>query len=137
MGGFNRLMVSADGRLPQPSRVGDGMLSHFKVYNHVGDANFTATVEILSGGHITQDTALTAARTITTDTAALIAAAWPEMDIGDSYSFVVSNSQAGAFNLVVAGGAGVTLQTVVGNVVPGSSRVFTLVKTAAATFDLY
>ncbi len=99
----------------------------------------TITMQQLGGGLIHQGTTLTSDVIYTLPTAALIAAAYTGMDIGDAYSFVVNNAQAAAFDVVIGAGAG---NTAVGannslSVPPQSSRVFTLVKTAAATFDLY
>jgi len=138
---FKRILLSADGRLPQPSRAGDGMLAAFKPHAYAAETDETITVGELQGGLIHQGTTLTSDVVYTLPTSALILATedGAVMDIGDSFSFVVNNSQAGAFDVVIAVGTG---QTKVGanntlSVPPQSSRVFTLIKTAAATFDLY
>jgi len=60
------------------------------------------------------------------------------MDVGDAYSFMVNNSQLGAFDVVIVVNTGITK---VGtnntlSVPPQSTRIFTLIKTAAATYDL-
>ncbi len=137
--GFNRALVSPDSKMPQPMRAGDGMLANFIPTNFNAEADATLTVSQLSGGLIHQGLTLSSDVVYTLPTAALIAAAFPTMDIGDAYSFVVNNSQAAAFDVVIGAGVG---NTAVGtnnslSVPPQSSRVFTLVKTAAATFDLY
>jgi len=137
--GFKRALVSADGKLPQPMRVGDGLLANFSPKNYNAEADATLTVVDISGGQICQGLTLTSDVTYTLPTSALILAAFDTMDIGDAYSFVVTNSQSAAYDVIIAVGTG---QTAVGTnnsltVSPQSSRVFTLIKTAAATMDLY
>ena len=139
MGGFNRTMVSPDGRLPQPSRAGDGLLANFSPYSFSAEVDATLTIAQLSGGFIHQGSVLNSDVVYTLPTAADLAAAFPSMDIGDSWSFVVTNSQAASFKVVIAVNTGITK---VGSsnalkVATQSSRIFTLVKTGAATFDLY
>lgn len=137
--GFTRVLISGDSKMPHPMRAGDGLVSNFRIKAYAAEADATLTVTDVAGGLIFQGTTLTSDVVYTLPTAALLAAAFPEMDIGDAYSFVVTNSQVGAFDVVIAVGVGITA---VGanntlSVPPQSSRVFTLVKTAAATFDLY
>ena len=140
--GFNRALVSKDGRLPQPMYAGVGLLSNFLIDNRAAETDETLSIGNVSGGSIFQGTTLTSDVVYTLPTAALLLAAgtpFDSMDIGDAYSFMVTNSQVGAFDVVITEGAGITP---VGanntlSVPPQSTRVFTLVKTAAATFDLY
>jgi hypothetical protein len=140
--GFNRTLVSKDGKLPQPMRAGAGLLANFAIDNRAAEADETLSIENISGGVIQQGTTLTSDVIYTLPTAANILASgtlFDTMDIGDAYSFVVTNAQAGAFDVVIAVGAGITA---VGanntlSVPPQASRIFNLVKTAAATFDLY
>lgn len=139
--GFNRVMISGDGRLPQPSRAGVGLVSNFEIKAFAAETDATLTVADVAGGLIFQGTTLTSDVVYTLPTAAALAAAkgFDAMDIGDAYSFIVTNSQAGAFDVVIAVGTDITA---VGanntlSVPPQCSRVFTLVKTAAATFNLY
>jgi len=132
-------MMIREGAMVRPSDVGDGLLSNFHIKAYAAETDETITVAELAGGLIFQGTTLTSDVIYTLPTAALIAAAADEMDIGDAYSFVVKNSQVGAFDVVIAVGVGITA---VGanntlSTPPQSSNVFTLVKTAAATFDLY
>jgi hypothetical protein len=126
-------------RMPQLSRAGIGLVANFAIDNRAAESDQTLSVGNVSGGLIHQGVTLTSDVTYTLPTAALIAAAYTGMDVGDAYSFVVNNSQVGAFDVVVAVGVGITA---VGanntlSVPPQSSRIFTLVKTAAATFDLF
>lgn len=139
--GFKRVLCSNGGTMPLPLRAGDGLISNFKIKAFAAEADATLTVTDISGGLIFQGTTLTSDVVYTLPTAALLAAAaeFSSMDIGDAYSFVVTNSQVGAFDVVIAVGVGITA---VGanntlSVPPQSSRVFTLVKTAAATYNLY
>ena len=136
---FLRPMASPDGKLPQPLRVGAGLLANFSIDNRTTEADATLTVSNVSGGLIHQGVTLTSDVVYTLPEAAELLAAYPSMDISDAYSIVVNNSQAGAFDVVIAVGAGITA---VGannslSVAPQSSRIFTLVKTSATTFDLY
>lgn len=126
------------GKLPHPLAAGDGFVANPGVTENAADAALILTTAQLSGGFITQTTTLTADRIFTTPTAALIAAefGFDEMGTGDAFTFVVSSAQTGAFDIIVAGGVGVTLQGA-GNVGLQASRTFVLVKTAAATFDLF
>jgi len=126
-------------RMPQLSRAGVGLIANFAVDNRAAETDETLTVGQVSGGLIQQGTTLTSDVVYTLPTAALLAASYDGMDVGDAYSFVVNNAQAAAFDVVIAVGAGISA---VGannslSVPPQSSRIFTLVKTAAATFDLF
>lgn len=134
--GFNRVSVSPDGKLKQPLRAGDGFIANVSVHENAADANLTLTAAILSGGMVSQTTTLTADRTFTTETAVNLTTEWPEMDVGDSYVFCVSSAQTGAFDVILAGGTGITLKGA-GNVGLQSSRMFALVKTSATTYDLF
>lgn len=110
--------------------VGDGWIAA-PAETVLADANSTITAAAIAGGLVTQ--VPTAARTDTTDTAANIAAAFPNMDIGDTFVFMICAKAA--FALTIAGGTGVTAS---GNLtVPASTgKFFLLVKTGAATFNL-
>jgi len=128
-----------EGAMVRPANVGDGLASNFLTKAYAAEADATILVSELAGGHIFQGTTLTSDVVYTLPTAALIAAAWADMDIGDSFSFMVTNSQVGAFDVVIAVGVGITA---VGanntlSVPPQSTRLFVLTKTAAATFNLY
>jgi len=137
--GFNRALISGDSHLPQPMRVGAGLLANFAPTNKAAETDATLTAAEVSGGLIHQGVTLTSDVVYTLPTSALLLAEMLAMDIGDAYSFMVTNSQVGAFDVVIAVGTG---QTAIGanntlSVPPQSTRVFTLVKTAAATMDLY
>lgn len=136
--GFIRPLVSDDGKLPQPMRKGAGFLAAPEVYNNETDANLTLGAGLISGGLIQQNLTLTADRTWTTASAGGILNRFLTMDVGDVFCFVVTNAQAAAFNIILAGGGSVT---VIGTnnsliVTPGSSRFFTLEKTSDTTLNL-
>lgn len=126
-------------RMPQPLHAGDGMVSNFGVTAFAAEVDAALTQAQVNGGHIHQGTTLTSDVIYTLPLGADLAAAWPGMDVGDAYSFVVTNGQAGAFDVILAVLTGVTAvganNTI--SVPPQASRVFTLVKSGAATFDLY
>jgi len=137
---FHRVKIEQKtNRMPQLSRAGVGLTANFAINNRAAETDQTLTVGHVSGGLIHQGTTLTSDVIYTLPTAALLAAAYTGMDVGDAYSFVVNNSQVGAFDVTIAVGVGITK---VGanntlSVPPQSSRIFTLVKTAAATFNLF
>jgi hypothetical protein len=97
-----------DGQFERPHRPGDSIISPAITQNAV-DANDTVTVAKLAG-RIIQYTAFSAGRNLTTDTAANILASpgpFADMDIGDSFLFMISITVAFAGTYVA--GAGVTL----------------------------
>lgn len=136
---FLRPMASPSGKLPQPMRAGFGLLANFGIDNRAAETDETLTLADLGGGLIHQGVTLTSDVVYTLPTAVDIAAAFDTMDIGDAFSFVVNNSQVGAFDVEIAVGAGITAVGANNTVStpPQSSRIYTLVKTAAAAFDLY
>lgn len=138
--GFGRVPFKSRGQgMPQPLAAGDGLVSNFSINNRAAETDETLTVAQVSGGLIQQGTTLTSDVVYTLPTAADLIAAYPGMNVGDAYSFVVTNAQAGAFDVVILEGVGITP---VGannslSVPPQSSRFFVLVKSGAATFDLF
>lgn len=137
--GFLRVLASADGRLKQPLRAGAGFIANVSPVNFNTQSDETLTTADLSGGLIVQGLTLTSDVVYTLPTSALISAEWPEMDVGDAYTFYVGNSQAAAFDVVIAVGAGMTA---IGtnnslSVAPQASRMFTLVKTSNAAYNLF
>ncbi len=90
----------------QKSGVGTGLFANIRPAAVATDANVTMTVDQMAGGMV-QYTGFTAGRNITTPTAALILAAAADMDIGDSFTFLVSVVPAFAGTWVA--GTGVTL----------------------------
>lgn len=130
---FKRSLISTASVLPTPLRAGDGYIGNPTILEKLTDVNHTLTVEELSGGLIYYS-ALSAARTVTTPTAALILAAAPDMDIGDS--FLVRVSIQDAFAITWAPGAGVALRGKATTAASASSWIV-VVKTSATTVDWF
>ena len=127
--GLKRIILQDSG-LSRNMRAGDGW-DNPVISTVAADANATISASQVAGGVI-QYTGFTAGRTLTTDTAANFAAAFPEMDIGDSIGFTVS--VVPAFAGTWAAGAGVTITG--RTTCPASSGVTVyLVRTGAATFN--
>lgn len=104
---FKRVQHTAMGQdIPGKSGNGTGVLANIKLTSKTTDANHTLTVDEMAGGAVYYS-ALSAGRTVTTPTAALILAAATDMDIGDTFSFLVSIQDA--FAITWAAGVGVTL----------------------------
>ena len=125
---FKRLLATDQAGLPQVSRAGLGMVGNIAVVEKTTDANHTLTVAEMAGGCVYYS-ALSAGRTVTTPTAALILAACPDMDIGDSFMFWVSIQDA--FAITWAAGAGVTLLGKATTAASGSSLIV-VTRTGAA-----
>ncbi len=125
---FKRVMATDQAGLPQVSRQGAGIFANIDVVEKTTDANHTITVAEMAGGCIYYS-ALSAGRSVTTPTAALILAACPDMDIGDSFAFIVSIQDAFAITWVA--GANVTLRGRA--TTPASSQSIIVVKKTAAT----
>jgi hypothetical protein len=126
---FKRVNFSTASGTTAPMRQGDGMLGAISPVIVATDTNLTLTVAQMAGGMI-QYTGFTAGRTLTTPTAALILAAAPDMDIGDSFQLLIS--VVPAFAATWAAGAGVTL---LGRATtPASSwSIVTVIKLSATT----
>lgn len=103
---FTRVVTSPGSQMPVVSRQGQGMIAHLKPTIVATNADMTMTVAQMAGGVIIYSS-FSAGRAVTTPTAALILAAAGDMDIGDTFTIVVS-AQA-AFAATWVAGAGVTL----------------------------
>lgn len=131
--GFKRAILQDSG-LMRNSRAGDGwVVGGVDLILVTADANDTVTATKIAAGAI-QYTGFTAGRNLTIDTAANLAAAFPEMDIGDILVFKVSVVPAFAGTWVAA--AGVTLAGRATCPASSPQEVY-LKKTGAATFTLY
>ena len=117
---FKRVMATDQAGLPQVGRQGQGMLGNISVTEVTTDAAMTMTVAQMAGGCVYYS-ALSAGRVVTTPTAALILAAAPDMDIGDSFSFWVSIQDA--FAITWGAGVGVTLLGRATTAASGSSLI--------------
>lgn len=128
---FNRAAIFNSASLPMPMRQGTPILGNLDVVEKLTDANHTLTVAEMAGGCVYYS-ALSAGRTVTTPTAALILAGCPDMDIGDSFMIVVSIQDA--FAITWAAGTGVTLRGKTTTPASGSS-IIVIKKTGAAAVD--
>lgn len=129
---FTRPCVYDKG-MERQARAGEGFMANPIIGTNSAAGNQTISVAQIMGG-VARFTGAAGAVTYTTDTAANLAAAMPAMDIGDSYVFSIVNTAAQV--ATIAGGTGVT--AIAGNLtLNAASGLFALVKTGAATFDLY
>lgn len=125
--GFARAQVSAVDLVRRAGK-GDGTLFQLSPVIQATDSNQTLPVAAIAGGLYVRN-GMSAARTDTTDTAANILAAFPGMDIGDTFTFMVSVGTAFAWN--IAAGSDVTL---VGKTqIPASGFAFVMVTKTSAT----
>ncbi len=121
------------GAMMRPARCGDGWLGMIRRTDNSTDANSTITTAMILGGLYSRSGTNTS-RTDTTDTAANILAAMPDMDIGDTYMFMVANL-TGTNAVTIAGGTGVTAS---GNlsVLALTTKWFMLTKTSATAMTM-
>lgn len=129
---FKRPYISNGQNLPRPGFAGAGWLANPKPIVVATDAALTLTVNQISSGWVTFSS-FTAARVVTTPTAAaIIAAMGDDFQIGDTYVFLVS--VATAFAATWGAGAGVTL---VGSAATeaGTWSMVAVTRTGAATVD--
>lgn len=126
---FKRVQFTAKGQeMPGRSSVGTGLFANLAITSKTTDANHTLTVAEMAGGAVYYS-ALSAGRTVTTPTAALILAAASDMDVGDTFTFVVSIQDA--FAITWAAGTDVTL---LGRATtPASSNSLIVVEKTSAT----
>lgn len=128
---FVRPILRALG-LARQARAGDGWLAQVQPTTMSTDSNQTITVPAILGGLWVRSGTNTN-RTDTTATAAAILAALPDMDIGDTYLFMVANTTANP--VVVAGGTNVTAS---GNLTVATltTKFFLLTKTSATEMTM-
>jgi len=118
---FNRVLTAPGGQMPVVSRQGMGLVGAMLDPLLVAtDAAITLTVADIARGAIMY-TGFSAGRVLTTPTAALILAAAPDMDIGDTFTFFVSIQDA--FAGTWAAGVGVTLAGYATTVASGKSMI--------------
>lgn len=125
---FQRALIAGQNSLPMPMRQGTGLMGNMDISTIATDANLTLTVAQMGGGAV-QFTSFSAGRTVTTPTAALILAAAPDMDIGDTFVLLVSC--VAAFAATWAAGTGVTLAGRA--TTPASSYSVVVVKKTSST----
>lgn len=126
---FKRVQHTSMGQdVPMKSGNGTGLFSNVRIASKTTDANHTLTVDEMAGGAVYYS-ALSAGRQVTTPTAAAILAAATDMDIGDTFSFLVSIQDA--FALTWVAGVGVTLDG--RTTTPASSFSWIVVEKLSAT----
>lgn len=125
---FKRPLIEAGTVMPAKMRAGDGFLGNPIVTEKTTNADHTITVAEMSTG-VLYYSALSAGRAVTTPTAALILAAAPDMDIGDSFVFLVSIQDA--FAITWTAGTDVTLAGRA--TTPASSSTWIVVTKTSAT----
>jgi hypothetical protein len=126
-----RNVIMDPGGMARNSRNGDNAMTSMMLTKIATDANQVLALAAISGGLI-QFTSFTAGRVVTTDTAANIILAFPQMDIGDTFIIIVSNTQA--FAATWAAGTGVTLAGKATTLASGFNFV-AITKTGAATVE--
>ena len=126
-----RAVVADPGGLSRLGRAGDNRIELIVPQIIATDAVDTLTVAKLSAGLLAY-TGFTAARVLTTDTAANILAAFPQLDIGDTVSMQIGISTAFAGTL--AAGAGITLQGKAAVPASGAANLY-FTKTSATTMN--
>ena len=122
-----------DASMERQARVGEGFMAMPLVSTNSAAGNQTISLSQIAGG-VARFTGAAGAVTYTTPTAADLAAAFPTMDIGDTYVFSIVNTAAQT--ATIAGGTDVT--AVAGLLtLNAASGLFLLEKTGAAAFNLY
>ena len=119
------------GGLEREMRIGDGFAANPLITTVTTAGDLTLSVAAVLGG-IAQFTGAAGAVAYTLPTAADLIAAMPDMDIGDSYMFVLMNTAAQIATITT--GANITLS---GNAVTvNASRAFiVLTKTSSTTMN--
>jgi hypothetical protein len=126
---FVRPEVQEKGMM-RKARVGDGFMAAPLINTVATAGNLTLTVAAVLAG-VAQFTGAAGAVAYTLPLATDLIAAMPDMDIGDSYVFVIQNTAAQA--ATVTTNTGITLT---GNVViNAASKFVVLTKTAATTMN--
>lgn len=131
---LKRALISGGVDMPRAMRAGDGYIANPEPAFINDTAAHTIVVSDLAGGLIIRDTQ-SADRIDTTPTGTLIAAAFPNMDIGDSFIVKFSNIDT-AYQITLAGGTDVTAA---GNliVLELTMKELVFIKTAATTFTMH
>ncbi len=119
-----------DKGMMRKARIGDGWMAEPLINTVATAGNLTLTVAAVLAG-VAQFTGAAGAVAYTLPLATDLIAAMPDMDIGDSYVFVIQNTAAQA--ATVTTNTGITLT---GNVViNAASKFVVLTKTAATTMN--
>ena len=128
---FCRAQVQEKG-MERAARVGDGWLANPRVVTNAAAGNQDITINAILGG-VALFTGAAGAVTYQMPTAAAIIAAMPDMDIGDSYVFEVTNTAAQTATLNNAA-VGVTFAGF--STVNAGTRTGIITRTGAATVSV-
>lgn len=128
--GFKRACLY-DNRIEREARVGDGMMEFLRPVTVATAGALTITVPAVLGGAAIF-TGAAGAVAYTTPTAADLLAAMPDMDIGDTYSFTLTNTAAQT--ATITAGVGVTLAGF--TTVNAATRKCIMEKTSATTVTI-
>jgi hypothetical protein len=132
IGIFKRPWIGNGQNLPAQGMQGSGWLANPKPILVGTDAALTLTTDQIASGWVTF-TSFTAARVVTTPTAAdIIAAMGTDFNIGDTYVFLIS--AATAFAATMGAGTGVTLRGSAA-VEAGTWSFVAITRTGTATVD--
>lgn len=133
---FGRVIFETKSRMGAPLRGGDGFVANPAVFARTSDADLVLTVDQVAGGLIHQAGTLTAERDFTIPIGTDFDTFFPTMDVGDAFCFLIVNANAGNFAVTIVVNTGVSI---VGetNVIRHTSRMFTLIKTGTATYNLF
>lgn len=130
--GFKKAIVRDSG-LNRETQVGDGLsVCGTRIVTNSTAGNQTITVGQMLGG-VALFTGAAGGVAYTYPTGALISAAFPDMGVGDTYTFMVSNTAAQVATWTTA----LTGTTIAGFTTSNAgSRMVVMEKTAADTFTL-
>lgn len=126
-----RRVVQDGGGLGRQGTGGDVGIEFGTPLTIATDVNYTLDVAAISRG-VLNFSSWTAGRTLTTDTAANILAAFPLLNIGETVAMQVG--LVAAFAGTMAAGTGVTLRGKAAVPASGASTIY-FIKTAATTVD--
>ncbi len=124
---FSRACVYQDG-MERQARAGDGFLANPVITTNAAAGNQSITVAMVAGG-VGVFTGAAGAVNLTFPTAADLIAAFPDMDIGDSYVFTITNTAAQVATFVANTG-----NTIAGfTTTNAQTRTCVMTKTASTT----
>lgn len=128
--GLKRAMIR-DGGLSRDARSGDGYFGAPRIGTNANAGNQTITISQIAGG-VALFTGAAGAVAYTTPTAAQIIAAFPELDIGDTMTFKLTNTAAQT--ATITAGTDITLAGF--TTVNAATRECIIERTAATTVKI-
>jgi hypothetical protein len=103
----NKVMIKDAGNMMIDAPQGAGFMDRVRVSNNTTDADYTLTVADVMGG-IYQRSGTNTSRSETLPTMALLVAANPNWDIGETLRFDIANASSANSTTIVTG-SGITL----------------------------